>query len=88
MTGKPKDKHQQIVDHHALNAKYNEVKQNRNPEDTMEARLGRRGVDKMIAKMRKEENKSYMTPANPQENKKAVATPSSPTSVTHRGFEK
>ena len=88
MTGKPKDTYQQIVDHHTLDAKYNEIKQNRDPNDTMESKLGRRGVDKMMKKMSKSDKLSYMTPANPQENQKPVATPSSPTSIAHNGFEK
>jgi len=74
MNDKPKTKHQQIVDHHALEAKYNAIKQNRDPNDTMESKLGRTGMNKMMEKMSKSDKESYMSPAS-------VSEPSSPTSV-------
>jgi hypothetical protein len=86
MNDKPKTNLKHIVDHHALEAKYNEMKQNRPESDTMESKLGRKGVDELMKKMSKSDKESYMTPAS-------VSAPSSPTSVAQdpnrkKGFSK
>ena len=58
----PKTNNEQIQAYTALEANYDEMKRNRRPEDTLDARVGRKEMDKKLAAIHQADKESYKTP--------------------------